>query len=109
MRATGARTDVQTFEVNGRIPQSHRTLRSGGGALLVIGAHYDSCGDTPGADDNASGVAGLLELAACSRRSRRRTVELVAYTLEEPPFFRTDAMGSFGHARELRANRKCGS
>ena len=73
------------------------------GPLIVIGAHYDSCGDTPGADDNASGVAGLLELARLlAQNPPEHAVELVAYTLEEPPYFRTDSMGSFWHARELR-------
>lgn len=82
------------------------------GKLLVIGAHYDSHGDphhpsadahTPGADDNASGVAGLLELARLlGRTPQARPIELVAYTLEEPPHFRTGHMGSAWHARSLR-------
>ncbi|HEY6125844.1 MAG TPA: M28 family peptidase, partial [Steroidobacteraceae bacterium] len=72
------------------------------GPLIVIGAHYDSCGDTPGADDNASGVAGLLELARLlALQPPKHSVELVAYTLEEPPYFRTESMGSFVHARSL--------
>ncbi len=88
------------------------------GPLLVIGAHYDSHGDvaegakyplgystethTPGADDNASGVAGLIELARLLHaHPPSRPVELVAYTLEEPPHFATDAMGSVWHARSL--------
>lgn len=67
---------------------------------IVVGAHYDSCGDTPGADDNASGVAGLIELAhLLGDTDLNRRVELVAYTLEEPPFFRTQHMGSAQHAR----------
>ncbi len=90
------------------------------GPLLVIGAHYDSHGDeargahdprgytadshTPGADDNASGVAGLLELARLlAAKPQSRAIELVAYTLEEPPYFRTADMGSAWHARSLRA------
>lgn len=74
------------------------------GRLLVIGAHYDSHGQTPGADDNASGIAGLLELAHLLGRSGPgRPVELVAYTLEEPPHFRTPHMGSAWHARALKA------
>jgi len=74
------------------------------GRLLVIGAHYDSHGRTPGADDNASGVAGLLELAhMLGRAGPGRPVELVAYTLEEPPHFRTQHMGSVWHARALKA------
>ncbi len=82
---------------------------------MVIGAHYDSHGDasgvqvtgdshTPGADDNASGVAGLLELARLlGKQPPPRAVELVAYTLEEPPHFRTTHMGSAWHARALKA------
>lgn len=93
------------------------------GPLLVIGAHYDAYGDTssgeqysrgfgpethtPGADDNASGIAGLLELARLlGRDAPMRPVELVAYTLEEPPHFRTEHMGSAWHARSLRASNR---
>jgi Zn-dependent M28 family amino/carboxypeptidase len=102
-RSTGARTDVQQYLVDGR-NYSNLIARFGPdtGPLLVIGTHYDSCGDTPGADDNASGVAGLLELArALAADPPPRPVELVAFTLEEPPFFRTDHMGSVQHARRL--------
>ena len=74
------------------------------GPLLVIGAHYDSFETTPGADDNASGVAGLIELAGLlSRHPPQRPVELVAFTNEEPPHFRYPSMGSAHHAASLRA------
>src|SRR5579864_3644433 len=57
---------------------------------------------TPGADDNASGVAGVLAVARLLRdRPLRRTVKFVAFVNEEPPFFQTDAMGSFAYARAL--------
>jgi hypothetical protein len=70
---------------------------------IVIGAHYDAFAELPGADDNASGVAGLIELAhLLDGSSLPLTVELVAYTLEEPPFFRTDRMGSAVHANRLK-------
>jgi Zn-dependent M28 family amino/carboxypeptidase len=106
--ALGAVTEVQTFEVDGR---AYRNIivRFGpeSGPLLVIGAHYDSCGDTPGADDNASGVAGLIELArALDAQPPAQPVELVAYTLEEPPYFRTEHMGSFQHARSLARQKR---
>lgn len=71
---------------------------------IVIGAHYDVCGDQPGADDNASGVAGLLLLAKyLSERAAelRYNYELVFYSLEEPPYFRTEFMGSAIHAKSL--------
>lgn len=70
---------------------------------IVIGAHYDVAGPYPGADDNASGVAGLMELArlfAGEELSMR--VELVSYPLEEPPHFYTRRMGSFVHANSLK-------
>ena len=56
---------------------------------IVIGAHYDVCGEQPGADDNASGVAGLIELARILKENESLLThhfELVAYTLEEPPW-----------------------
>ena len=74
---------------------------------MVVGAHYDVAGEQPGADDNASGVAGLLELARLLKgQSFRQRVELVVYTNEEPPFFRTPYMGSAVHARSLAESGK---
>lgn len=71
--------------------------------VLVIGAHYDTVAGTPGADDNASGIAGLIELARLFRKKTLdKTVRFVAFTLEEPPFFRSDDMGSYRYAKDLR-------
>lgn len=71
---------------------------------IVVGAHYDTAGEQPGADDNASGVAGLIELASVlGNVSLPVCVELVAYTLEESAF-RTEHMGSAVHAQSLRQN-----
>ena len=71
---------------------------------LVIGAHYDAFGERPGADDNASGVAGLIELAHLLGQSAPAIqVELVAYTLEELPHFGTHTTGSAVHANFLRS------
>ncbi len=76
------------------------------GPRIVVGAHYDSAGPLPAADDNASGVAGLIELALLvDRKLPSITVELVAFTLEEPPYFRTQQMGSAVHARALKEQR----
>lgn len=70
---------------------------------LVIGAHYDTVIGTPGADDNASGIAVLLELARlCVLSEIEREVIFVAFSLEEPPVFMTSRMGSFVYARSLR-------
>ncbi len=78
----------------------------GRGSKLVVGAHYDSYGDTPGADDNASGVAALIELAyLLGHHLPDREIELVAYVLEEPPFFGTPLMGSAVHAASISAEK----
>jgi hypothetical protein len=73
--------------------------------LLIVGAHYDAfsmTGNLPGADDNASGTAGLMELARLlGAQAPENPVELVAYTTEEPPFFASDRMGSAVHADSL--------
>jgi len=69
---------------------------------LVLGAHYDTFGDSPGADDNASGVAALLELAGSLKDSKPdQTIRLVFFVNEEPPYFQTDKMGSLIYAKQL--------
>ena len=71
--------------------------------VIVIGAHYDSVEGSPGADDNASGVAALLALARLHAETPfRKTVRFVAFTLEEPPFFRSRHMGSRIYAGSLK-------
>jgi len=73
------------------------------GERIVVGAHYDAFHTFPGADDNASGIAGLLELAPLlARDALPMRVDLAAFTLEEPPYFRTKWMGSAVHARSLK-------
>jgi Zn-dependent M28 family amino/carboxypeptidase len=74
-----------------------------GAGVVVVGAHYDSVAGTVGADDNASGVAAILELARMLQGSKlRRTVRFVLFVNEEPPYFQTEQMGSFVYARQLR-------
>ena len=107
---TGARVSDQFFEVRGRTYRN--VIASFGpekGPVLVVGAHYDSFGEfgaNPGADDNASGTAGLLELARLldgrPLGDRGSRVDLVAYANEEPPYFGSPWMGSAVHARSLR-------
>lgn len=78
-------------------------LRSEAPEVVVVGAHYDAFETHPGADDNASGVAGLLELARMLQGvDTAAGIELVAFTLEEPPFFREEQMGSAVHAESMR-------
>ena len=96
----------QTYEVEGQ--QYKNIIASYGNPnapVFVIGAHYDVCGDQPGADDNGSGVASLLSLAQQFSRKKPALpfrIEFVAFTLEEPPFFRTKNMGSYVHAKSLK-------
>ncbi len=72
--------------------------------ILIVGAHYDTAEGTPGADDNASGIAVLLEVARLHARTPfRKTVRFIAFTLEEPPFFRSSQMGSRMYAKNLKA------
>ena len=71
--------------------------------IIVIGAHYDSVRGSPGANDNASGVAALLEIGgALKGLGLRRTVRLVAFVNEEPPFFYWGEMGSGVYAKAAR-------
>jgi len=71
--------------------------------VVVIGAHYDTVPGTPGADDNASAVAGLLELARLHRNiPSRKTLLFVAFANEEPPCFGFPNMGSMVHAKALK-------
>lgn len=108
LRSTTAKVTVQRYSVTGR---NFQNLIAQFGPdtedVIVVGAHYDVAGEQPGADDNASGVAGLIELAkALSTAQLKQRVELVAYTLEEPPYFRTANMGSAVHAKSLKAKGK---
>ncbi|WP_457624436.1 M28 family peptidase [Persephonella sp.] len=98
---------IQEFSVGGdRYRNVIGIINPEGKQTVVIGAHYDVAGNTPGADDNASGVAGILELARLlSREKNRYRIELAAYTLEEPPFFGTVKMGSYIHAHSLKKKK----
>lgn len=71
--------------------------------IVLVGAHYDSVVGSPGANDNATGVAVLLEMSrALKSASLPRTLRFVAFVNEEPPFFQTPHMGSRRHARAAR-------
>lgn len=72
---------------------------------IVVGAHYDVAGDQEGADDNASGIVGVLELSRLlSKQKSNYRIDFVAFSLEEPPFFRSKNMGSYVHAKSLYDN-----
>lgn len=71
--------------------------------IFLIGAHYDTVPLTPGADDNASAVAVLLEICRILKDYRPgKTLKLVFFVLEEPPHFRTSYMGSYVYAKKAR-------
>lgn len=102
---TGGKVSEQKFNVNGSTYRNVILKFGDKEERIVIGAHYDAAYDTPGADDNASGVAGLIELAHLLAKERNNlNVEFVAYSLEEPPYFNSMNMGSFVHAKSLSDN-----
>ncbi|MGO3238231.1 MAG: M28 family peptidase [Psychroflexus halocasei] len=76
---------------------------------FIIGAHYDVYKEQPGADDNASSVAGLLEISRMLTQSKLTLdygIDFVSFCLEEPPFFKKKEMGSFIHAKSLNISEK---
>ncbi|MCU0847686.1 MAG: M28 family peptidase [Spirochaetes bacterium] len=99
------RTRVQEFTVDGKIYKNIiASYGNSNSPRIIIGAHYDVFGVQPGADDNASGTAGLLELSrlvALNGPKLKYRIDFVAYSLEEPPYFRTENMGSAVHAKSL--------
>ena len=102
----GYEPQEQTYEAQGRTFRNIYIEKKGSispDRVLVVGAHYDTVSTTPGADDNASGIAGLLELARLvADIPLKKTVHFVAFALEEPPFFRTEQMGSYVYAKNLK-------
>jgi Zn-dependent M28 family amino/carboxypeptidase len=75
--------------------------------VVVIGAHYDTVLDCPGADDNTSGIAALLELARLLKTAHpARTIRFVAFVNEEPPYFQTANMGSWVYAKQLHSRHE---
>src|SRR3989441_6522379 len=107
LRAAGGEVSDQRYSSDG---YTYRNVIAALGPeseeRVVVGAHYDAFRGFPGADDNASGVAGVLELARILGASPPgMRVELVAYSLEEPPHFRTESMGSAVHAASLKAKK----
>jgi len=84
----------QTFDSGVNIESEIR----GSDEIVIVGAHYDSVIGSPGADDNATGVAALIELARRFSQSKR-TLRFVAFANEEPPHFGTPAMGSYRNAQ----------
>jgi len=102
----GYSVSTQDFQVQGKTVQNVEAELPGAsvpGEIVLVGAHYDSVSGSPGANDNASGVAAVLALARLLRgQPLARTVRFVAFANEEAPFFATDGMGSRVYARRAR-------
>src|SRR5687768_12304131 len=106
----------QQFSANGYVPgsQQYRVAdaivrnidaqhAASSESILIIGAHYDSVSGCPGANDNASGIAAVLELSRLlGDDGQQRGVRFVAFANEEPPFFMSELMGSRVYARRCR-------
>lgn len=106
-RRQGHAVQAQTYAAYG-VPSENLEITLKGTSrperILLVGAHYDSVRGSPGANDNASGVAVLIELGrALKDAGLQRTVRLVSFVNEEPPFFFWGEMGSGVYARAARA------
>ncbi|HTT41016.1 MAG TPA: M28 family peptidase [Burkholderiales bacterium] len=105
-RAHGFDPQFQSYVARGVESSNLEVVLEGaaeGSPSIVVGAHYDSVLGSPGADDNASAVAALLELGrVLAPAPRRCTLRLVAFVNEEPPFFYWGQMGSQVYARAAR-------
>jgi Zn-dependent M28 family amino/carboxypeptidase len=109
-REQGHSVRRQVYEVHGT-PCANLEITIGGrgrpAETVLVGAHYDSIRGGPGANDNGSGVAALLAMGRrLSGSEPRRTLRLVAFVNEEPPFFYWGKMGSMVYAREARRRRE---
>jgi len=109
LEKAGAKTELQTWLAEGTTYKNViASYNADKAKRLIVGAHYDVCGDQPGADDNASAVAGLLEtvrLLFQAQPDLDYRIDFVAYCLEEPPFFGSHQMGSYIHAKSLHENK----
>jgi len=103
-RRHGYHARRQSYTCYGKTCSNLVAESEGTGRRIVVGAHYDTVPGSPGADDNASAVAGLLELARLFRESPgRRKISFAAFANEEPPFYGSKNMGSMVYAASLRA------
>ncbi|RJG50497.1 M28 family peptidase [Motilimonas pumila] len=105
-RQLGYRPELQQYKVEGKtVANVIASIGPMDAPRIIIGAHYDAYGSQPGADDNASGVAGMLEIAKLLKpyeKRLRKRVDFVAYTLEEHMPINRKEMGSYIHAKSLR-------
>ena len=109
LKKVGLAPRRQSFQADGKNYHNIYFIKRGSSfekdktGALVLGAHYDTVSGTPGADDNASAVAVLLELAGVlANKQFRRDIHFVFFTLEEPPYFASREMGSYVYASSLK-------
>lgn len=103
LQSLGYRVERLPFEAEGQLFENLHTLQDEG-PFTVIGAHYDSVFECPGANDNGSAVATLLELARLL--PGRKDLRFVLFTNEEPPFYKTPGMGSRVYVEKLIKERQ---
>jgi Zn-dependent M28 family amino/carboxypeptidase len=107
LQTAGYRVSSQWFQAQETEVRNLEAVLEGTAAAedtIVIGAHYDTVAGSPGANDNASGVAALLEIARLlAAKPLARSVRFVAFVNEEAPFFYSEEMGSYRYAAQARA------
>jgi hypothetical protein len=106
LEGLGYSVSRQNFTVAGHTVRNievEREAQMADAPTLVVGAHYDSFENAPGANDNGSGVAAILELARLLKewQPQRTRLRLVLFVNEEPPYYRTPDMGSWRYAKTL--------
>ncbi len=103
LRQCGYEVSEQPYEAGGKTVRNLEAELKGSASpaeIFVVGAHYDSVRGCPAANDNGTGVAGVLEVARALAQDRlERTVRFVLFVNEEPPFFQTELMGSLVYAK----------
>jgi hypothetical protein len=107
LEAAGYEVHRQRYEIDGR-PYDNLEVEQPGSTspdeIVIVGAHYDTVPDSPGANDNASGVASLVALAEhFATRQTARTLRFVAFANEEAPYAHTARMGSVVYAKRSKA------
>ncbi len=109
-REVGYATTEQVFDVGHNTVKNLEVEVPGNthkDEIIVVGAHYDTQANAPGADDNASGVAGVLGIARLlSGKVFARTIRFLAFVNEEPPYFQGQGMGSLVYAKRCRERQE---
>ncbi len=109
-KAAGYQVEFQEYQLEGHVVANIEVQLSGSThpeEIVVVGAHYDAVPGAPGANDNGTGVAAVLELADRFKdKNFQRTLRFVAFVNEEPPNFMTGNMGSYVYAERAAKKRE---